>query len=201
MSYSHKITNLVGTALCAVLGLCVAASPLQAKKNNGVGQGSEPVYYFASSSYLGFSEVDSNGTDSKQLVFRDTPIQIDVLTDCPYDTLDGANDGVITGVLVLQPKSNKNPYVATLTFWFEAPLGGPTGDPVTHRLYMEGRFDPDNEDNWPPNPGVPHTLEFDEYWEVAAENPRAQKSDCDDGDGPGIDPIYVTVEHETPPDP
>jgi hypothetical protein len=195
----RNTSDLLRGLTWAVVLASLASSPVYAKKNkNGVGPGNELVYYYAASPLdppdnfpsLGLSSVQSNGTDSKQLVFHDARIDLS-LTGCSaqYDVLDGTADNEITGVLVLQPKSNKNPYVATLTFWFDAPLNH--GDVVTHRFYMDGWFQ--NLSDWPP---ADKTRVYFDNWEVAAENKRAQTKDCDDEDGPGLDPFTIEVTHE-----
>jgi len=187
MSLVRSIKKMLCVVICAAAYVGLASSPLFAKNKNGVGGGNQKIYYYAVSEALGLDVVESNGTDSKQLVFRNARINLHKFTQCDYgdDTSDKA------GTLVLQPKSNRNPVVATLTFWFDAPLSPETNeDIVTHRFYMEGKFGPAD---WPPS--EENYLEFD-YWEVAAENPKAQTHDCDDSAGPPVGPYRVDVLHE-----
>jgi hypothetical protein len=145
----------------------------------GNGGGGDPVFYSADSFDLGFGAVDSNGTDSTQLVFPNTPVNLG-FTGCDYAT------GFSNGHLVLQPESSKNPVTATLTFWFKGTLNN--GDVVSYRLYMTGDFS--DFSDWPPADSS--QLDFD-YWEVAAENKKAQRQDCEGSGGPALEPFTVTV--------
>ena len=100
---------------------------------------------------------------------------------------------IFTGVLVLQPESNRSPDVATLTFWFEAQLG--TRKFATHRLYMTGDFCADAapcDYTWPPTDQTPVRLET---WEVAAENRKDRQSGCG-AEGTWLDPYVIDVYHE-----
>jgi hypothetical protein len=67
-----------------------------------------------------------------------------------------------------------NPYTAYLTAYFQSELY--SGATKTHYLFMEGEFD--EPDNWPPSNET--TVTFD-YWEIYAENKKAQRDDCAGG--------------------
>ena len=57
---------------------------------------------------------------------------------------------------------------------------------------MTGSYDPLN---WPPTADNPATLTF-EYWEMAAENRKAQRKDCEgsyDYTGEGGWEVYVSL--------
>ena len=43
-------------------------------------------------------------------------------------------------------------------------------------MFMEGEFD--EPDNWPPSGSDPETTVTFDYWEIHAENKKAQRDDC-----------------------
>ena len=137
--------------------------------------------------------IDSHSLDHDwQIVFRHQELD---LTQFKGTDAEGKECTLLrpalNGIMVLSPKSRKNPAVAKLLYWFQAFLD--SGDTVTHWFVMEGDFDPDG--NWPPQEiGDETTLSF-YSWEFAAENKWAQRQDCaGEGGGNFSDPWTVTIE-------
>lgn len=130
--------------------------------------------------------VDSYSMDRDwQIVFRDAYMELSEFVGT--DSNGECNHGFRPGIIVLKPKSRKNPLIAKLEFWFPSELE--SGDTVSHLFIMEGVFD--EPGNWPPTEVDPSTSLTFNYWEVAAENKWAQRQDCAGG----------TTEEEYPEDP
>lgn len=141
-----------------------------AKGGNGnPGGGEDPVFTVESSVPL-IPAVDSYSLDrGGHIVFRNAEMD---LSEFSGTNADGAcHHGFNEGTLTLKPKSDKNPAVARLHFWFKGRLD--SGALVTHLFAMEGDFN--DPGDWPPSDTT--SITFD-YWEVAAENRKAQRQDC-----------------------
>jgi hypothetical protein len=111
-----------------------------------------------------------------QIVFRDAYMELSEFVG--RNSLgDYCNHGFRPGIIVLKPKSRKNPLIAKLEFWFHSELE--SGESAPHLFIMEGVFD--EPGNWPPTEADPHTTLTFNYWEVAAENKWAQRQDCAGG--------------------
>lgn len=182
MRYPMKLIaiTLVGIAsLC--LSVCAVAHCAGNHSGNhphcvGGGGGSGPgdPVYTAESADLGIAPIDSHSVDNEITIrFRGSDLD---LSDFVGTWPDGTpcNHGLRTGGFsVFQPDPG-NPYTAHLTGHFLSELDGDANyASKTHLIYMEGTFD--SPGIWPPTGTT--TITFD-YWEIHAENKKAQRNDC-----------------------
>ena len=188
------LTAILG---CLFLGMSGAALSDHKPNHGGGGNpggGTEDPIFTADSADPMIPPVDSYSLDrDEQIVFRTARMDLAQFGGM-FDIGGACNHGFTDpGTLVLKPKSNQNP-AAVLEFWFQSALL--SGDTFMHRFYMEGDFE--DLGNWPPSVGNPTTLTF-KYWEVAAENKKAQKQDCagESKSFPDLDgPWTVTVSRQ-----
>jgi hypothetical protein len=103
------------------------------------------------------------------IVFRGVTVDLSA-----FDTLSGCSHGYKTGTLSTRPKSNEDPDIAIVRFGFRSQLE--SGQEAHHILVMEGEFR--SSGNWPPALGETAILENFYYWELAAEQKKAQRQDC-----------------------
>ena len=178
-SGSYKLRALT---MLLIGGVLIAANATAKKPDK------PPPAVFTVDSVALIEPVDSYSMDRDwQIVFRDAVMHLDQFGGT--NSLGPCSHGTRPGIIVLKPKSRKNPLIAKLEFWFMSELE--SGDSVSHLFVMEGVFV--EPGNWPPTEADPHTsLEFN-YWEVAAENKWAQRQDCAGGtaedeypDGPWV---------------
>lgn len=127
-----------------------------------------------------FSEVDSHSLDPGDvIVYRNVTMDL-----TGFDNLTGCSHGVKTGTLSTKPKSSEDPQIAVVRFGYRSLLE--SGKEAHHILVMEGSFR--DQYNWPPSVGNPATLYDFFFWDLAAEQRKARRSDCagnsiDDGLG------------------
>ena len=191
-SQIHKRLALAAVLFSMVFVVTnVTAKPNMPKPNE------DPVFT-AISEIPKIAEVVSHSADkSGQIVFRHTNLDLSTFEGtwdsgdpCVHDEF--LRDERLQGIMVLSPKSRKDPMTAQLLYWFQSGLKS-EGDTVTHKFVMEGRFG--DLDSWPPSDGETTYLEFNS-WEVVAENKWAQRQDCAGGEH-GTDYKWeVRVTHE-----
>ena len=173
----HKRLALVAMLISLVL----AATNVTAKKPGKPPPAADPIFT-ADSSLITYIEPNPADNDW-QIVFRHTIMDLTQFT-FSYNDGDSCFHTPDRGIMVLKPKSRKVPAVARLEYWFQSDLE--SGDTVTYLFFMEGVFD--DPDNWPPSDTNPVTTLTFKYWEVAAENKRAQRQDCAGGSADYPDP-------------
>lgn len=151
--------------------------------NAGGGGDPEPVYT-AAGDLINAVSIDSTNLSFDEIIFRPSA---NFTFDLSGFTVVGPPgsycpgfDSDTTGTLVLSPGDSAAQDSAELRFGFQGDLSD-NGNTVQHFLIMQGSMDGD----WPPT-GVT-TLTF-YSWELAAENKKAQRSDCE-GDGNGLNVI------------
>ena len=116
-----------------------------------------------------FAEVDSHSLDPGDvIVFRGVTVDLSA-----FDARSGCSHGVKTGTLSTRPKSSEDPDVAVVRFGFRSELLKP-GQEAHHILVMEGSF----VGNWPPLLNEVTSLEDFYYWNLEAEQKKAQRDDC-----------------------
>lgn len=191
-SQNHKRLALVAL----LISLVFVVTNVTAKKPDTRPPKVEPVFTALegvpnSGDLLILEDIDSHSSDkSGQIVFRGTLIDLDQFkgTNVEGEACTLIRPG-LNGIMVLSPKSRRNPAVAKLVYWFQAFLD--SGDTVTHWFVMEGDFDPDV--SWPPQDIGDETTLFFHSWEFSAENKWAQRQDCA-GEGYDFDnPWTVTI--------
>jgi len=183
-SRNYKWLILVAT----LVSLIFVVTNVTAKKPDKTTPSEDAV--FTADSDLIVGPIDSYSVDHDwQIVFRHTEMNLSGFT-VSYDSgVACPPHNPEKGIMVLRPKSRKNPMVARLDYWFQSELE--SGELVTHLFLMEGVFD--EPGNWPPSETDPVTTLTFNQWEVAAENKWAQRQDCAGGtteedfpDGPWI---------------
>jgi len=182
MNLPSRTLNL----LILATSILVVPDSLAKKGGNGGGGGggnggggADPDFTAASADpvipAIGSYSLDTGG----QIVFRNAQMDLfqfeGILKNGDSCNHWDLNYGSLNdGTLVLKPKSSNNPTTAVLSFWFQSVLE--SGDTVMHLFTMEGEFDA--QDDWPPSVENPVTAVMFNYWEVAAENKKAQRQDC-----------------------
>ncbi len=148
----------------------------------GGGSGPGDPVYSAESLDLGIDPLDSNSVDNETTVrFRGANLELGQFVGNWSVSGLPCNHGSVTGSFSILAADPGNPYTAHLTSYFQSELD--SGDIKTHYLFMEGEFD--EPDNWPPSVDDPVTTVTFDYWEIYAENKKAQRNDCD-GESPSV---------------
>jgi hypothetical protein len=176
--------KLFGTGLVAILAMLVTIDVWAHCGGNhtgnhphcqGQGGGGEDPIFTAESLDPNIPAVDSYDVfQETTIVFRDAQFDLSQF-EGTWDNSGGACDhGFTGGTFTIKPKSDSTPDLALLTATFQSELE--TGQVKTHVFTMEGLFD--EPGNWPPSSGDPQTTITFDYWEVQAENKKAQRDDC-----------------------
>ena len=204
----RKPMHLVATALVVIGGLALSGSAAAHCAGNhsgthphcvGGGGGSGPgdPVYTAESFDLGIAQIDSNSVDNETTIrFRGASLD---LTDFVGTWPDGTscNHGLRTGGFsIFQPDAG-NPYTVHLQGHFLSELD--SGASKTHIFFLEGTFD--EPGNWPPSESDPGTTITLDYWEIYAENKKAQRNDCAGESATVPDPAgpwSVSIDLKTP---
>ncbi len=168
-----KLMHIAAMAMVAAAATFTAHAAKGGHKGGGSGPGpNDPVFTLESTDpYI--PAVDSHSVDPGGQVVFYGPMD---LSEFPgrWSNSTACNEGFKDGIIVIAPKSSKNPLTAELTFWFNGNLD--TGDSVTYMFTMEGQFD--EPGNWPPTAADPVTTATFNSWDLQAENKKARRSDC-----------------------
>lgn len=158
----------------------------------GTGGGDQDPVFTAESLNPDIPPVDSYSLDpGGVIVYREATVDLSQFWGTNSDS-SICNHGVRTGTLSTRPKSSQDPDIAVVRFGFRSELDN--GKEAHHVFVMEGVFD--EPLNYPPSEADPETTLTLEYWELHAEQKKAQRSDCagESGSIPDLDGLWtVTV--------
>jgi hypothetical protein len=186
----HLLTGLIALAIAGL----PAADALAAKGgkgggNAGGGNGGDPEpVYTADGALINGGPIDSTNISFNDIIFRPSAgFTFDLAV---FDLSNCENfSAATTGTLVLTPgDSAAEEGAAELRFGFQGLL---TNEKTAqYYLTMSGVMDPIS---WPPTTATT-TMAFD-YWEIAAENKKNQRSDCE---GFGGTDVEFTIYRSSP---
>lgn len=196
MKLNQTIKIMTAVILMAIITSTAHAAkkPPKGGGSDGGGAGNQNALVSLESSSPHIPYVESQSFDNKgQVVFyghmnlSEFEVSYDNGELCAYDQ---TAEDLTNGIFVIHPISSTNPGAVEMTFRFSGFLDN--DEQAAHILSMTGSFD--EPPNWPPTVDDPETTLTFEYWEMAAENRKAQRKDCSgsrDYNVPGSWTVYI----------